>query len=290
MNTADTPPPEERSALDWAGRTGTTGALLRELQRRANRRRRNRLLAAAGTLTAVCAAVFLWPRPANVPVIEQTARLERVIVRQPGREILTDGSVVELRAQARIRTDFSVQTRWLVLERGEAHFQVAKTPDRPFVVEANGVHVRAVGTAFAVRPDGPLVEVIVTEGRVAVELPAGDSAGRTLATLDAGSRVVVNTRARTAVVTEIPSGQLNEVLAWRIPRLEFTDTRLSEVIEAFNRHNAGRLELADDADAGLRLSGIIRADNTEALLQLLESTYGIKGERRGQDVVLRRGP
>lgn len=290
MNAADQPPEEKRSALDWAGRAGTAGALLRELERRAVRRRQRRMLGAAGTLTALCMMAVLWPGPAAGPATAQADQPERVMVRHPGREVLADGSVVELRDRARIRTDFNVQTRRLVLEAGEAHFLVSQNPDRPFVVEANGVRVRAVGTAFAIRPGTASVEVLVTEGRVAVELPDGDRAGRILATLDAGSRVLIDTATHTAVVTALPVARLNEELAWRIPRLEFTDTRLVEVVEAFNRHNAVRLELADHSATGLRLSGIIRADNIEALLQLLESTYGITGERSDTKVILRRKP
>jgi transmembrane sensor len=41
--------------------------------------------------------------------------------------------------------------RQVKLDRGEAWFQVAKDPQRPFVVESGPVRVRAVGTAFSVR-------------------------------------------------------------------------------------------------------------------------------------------
>jgi transmembrane sensor len=61
----------------------------------------------------------------------------------------------------------------VVLERGEAHFQVAKNPARPFVVVARGVEIRAVGTAFSVGLESTRVEVLVTEGQVAVETASG---------------------------------------------------------------------------------------------------------------------
>jgi transmembrane sensor len=54
------------------------------------------------------------------------------------------------------------------LAQGEAWFQVAKAPDRPFTVTAGRVRVQAVGTAFNVRRAGVGVDVVVTEGTVKV--------------------------------------------------------------------------------------------------------------------------
>jgi len=85
------------------------------------------------------------------------------------------------------------------LVRGEAHFTVAKNPARPFIVEAGGVAVRAVGTAFDVRHADGAIEVLVTEGKVHVR--AARAARRIqvpapapIATpLVAGERAVVDT-------------------------------------------------------------------------------------------------
>ena len=60
---------------------------------------------------------------------------------------LDDGSVVELNASTHIRVHYSLGERRVELLRGEAHFTVAKNLQRPFRVLADGVAVRAVGTA-----------------------------------------------------------------------------------------------------------------------------------------------
>jgi transmembrane sensor len=74
---------------------------------------------------------------------------------------------------------------------GEAHFFVEKDPQRPFVVNAAGIDVRAVGTAFNVRIDPAAVEVLVTEGRVRVDpaVPHDDPAAPAVSPrASAGSR------------------------------------------------------------------------------------------------------
>jgi transmembrane sensor len=80
---------------------------------------------------------------------------------------LPDGSLVELKEGSRIAVDFSAEQRQVRLV-GEAHFQVARDAARPFVVNAQGVMVRAVGTAFSVRVDSDEVQVLVTHGSVHV--------------------------------------------------------------------------------------------------------------------------
>jgi transmembrane sensor len=88
---------------------------------------------------------------------------------------LADGTMVELNSASEVAVQFSPAERRVRLVRGEAHFTVAKNKARPFLVEAGAVAVRAVGTAFNVRLGGKEVEVLVTEGKVAVaEVERGD--------------------------------------------------------------------------------------------------------------------
>jgi transmembrane sensor len=92
----------------------------------------------------------------------QTERGER-------REVaLADGSIVEVDPQTRLRVVFEDHVRRVSLESGRALFRVTKNPARPFLVQADGITVRAVGTAFAVdhRQDGLIVTV--AEGKVGV--------------------------------------------------------------------------------------------------------------------------
>ena len=98
-----------------------------------------------------------------------------LVIPTPERLTLEDGSVVELNHGGKLEIDFSSETRRVRLVRGEANFTVAKNPERPFVVNAGGVDVRAVGTVFNVRLAREAVEVVVSEGRVKLERPPVDT-------------------------------------------------------------------------------------------------------------------
>lgn len=287
-----------RSALDWPVEAGTVEALLCELDARARQRRRHRL-AAAGCVAAMLVAGVLWVAP-RAPLSVAPAA-STVVVFLPSRQVLPDGSVVELKEGSELKVDFTAALRRVTLKRGEAHFQVAKNAARPFLVDAGGVAVRAVGTAFSVQMGPQAVEVLVTEGRVAVDRSASvataDAArppSRTLAIVDAGNRVVVDDAPLPAdrsapQVQPVTAAELEEKLAWRVPRLEFSRTPLAQAVPMFNRHSRARLILAEPALGGLQLSGIVRADNVEALLRLLEANFGIQAEHRaGNEIVLRK--
>ncbi len=176
---------------------------------------------------------------------------------------------------------------------GEAHFDVFKDTGRPFVVVAHGVEIRAVGTAFSVGLGASSVEVLVTEGKVAVEnpvnlveLPSAIAVAPPLATVTAGNRVVVELATPMVAappVEPISTLELKEKLAWRLPRLNFSAAPLAEVIEVFNRHSHLRIALADPSLANLQISGLLRADNADSLLEMLELEFGIQSERVGEN-------
>lgn len=82
---------------------------------------------------------------------------------------LPDGSVIYLNTNSQVQIDYTATTRNILLLQGEAHFDVAKNPERPFNVYAGGGLVQAVGTAFTVFfKDDEAIDVTVTEGKVAL--------------------------------------------------------------------------------------------------------------------------
>ncbi len=121
------------------------------------------LAAAAALVVLVRLDWGIWKPspPAGSSIATMTVR--------PLTRTLPDGSVVDLNAGANLAVEYSPTGRRVRLLTGEAHFAVAKDPARPFVVSAGTVEVRAVGTAFNVRFAPVAVQVLVTEGQVAVE-------------------------------------------------------------------------------------------------------------------------
>lgn len=175
-------------------------------------------LAVAGVFACALMAVVLWRPWASGPTLVATAiqveSAEGAHITQGtmGEAVLALGSEVLL--DARIRTDAvgSAQVRLpedsrarlsanseaivarasadeveIKLARGSVVVAASHRPRKAFVVDADTVQVRVVGTAFrVVRTDGR-VTVSVAEGRVLVEPTRGQSR-----ILDAGQRVTID--------------------------------------------------------------------------------------------------
>ena len=174
------------------------------------------------------------------------------------------------------------------LERGEADFAVAKDSTRAFVVESGGVKIRAVGTAFNVRLTEQAIEVIVTEGIVAVARGDASDTG-VLSALSAGERAFVPRAATGApVVGQLSKEELDRRLAWQPRLLGFADESLSTIVNEFNRHNPVVLRVADPALRELRLTVRFRSDNVSGFLRLLAADFGVRSEPdAGGEIVLR---
>jgi len=204
----------------------------------------------------------------------------------PESRLLSDGSRIELNNGAEVAVDFGGALRRVELRRGDALFHVAKNPNRAFVVTAGRVEIRAVGTAFSVQLGEAQVKVLVTEGRVAVE-DARARGGPTY--VDAGNCAVVEVApavAKSPDVLPVSQAEVSDRLSWAVPRLQFSGTALSEALPLFNRYGNVRLVLADPALGSLKLSGVLRADNTGSLLSLLEGEFGLRATRRGDEIIL----
>lgn len=198
---------------------------------------------------------------------------------------LPDGSVATLSSDSRLDVNISRGERHVALTRGEAFFEVAHDSRRPFVVEADGRRVAAVGTRFSVRRDPEEIRVVVTEGKVRLESRAGpDGTARPVSLLPAGS---VATAGRNGVlVRSLPIADAERYLEWREGFLTFEDTSLAAAAAEFNRFNTRKLELGDATVADLRVGGNFRWSNAEGFAHLLEQGFPVRAERHADRIVL----
>jgi transmembrane sensor len=167
-----------------------------------------------------------------------------------------------------------------------------------------------VGTAFNVRLADATVEVLVTEGQVRLQPPSAQTApvalGNTATTppathstsltpeplLAARQRAVVATTPSAAApeIATLTPGEIARVLAWQHRLLNFTATPLGDIVAAYNRRNATQLVLADPGLAALRVNASLRSDNVIGFVKLLETGFGVRAERRGENEILLSRP
>lgn len=244
------------------------------------RQRRLARFAMAATL-AGCALALAWGWRSQ-------ARVDTAAYRTAMGEVrilpLADGSRATLASATGIEVRLSARARDVALTSGEAIFEVAKDPRRPFSVAADGYRAVAVGTRFSVRRDVAALRVVVTEGTVRLDTPASADGAPPSVMLPAGSVALV--RGNGLLVRSLPLADAQRLLDWRDGLLAFRDAPLSEVAAEFNRYNARKLVLADARAGALRIGGSFRWDNTEGFVRLLEAGFPVRAETDAQRIVL----
>lgn len=187
-----------------------------------------------------------------------TARGERRTVR------LADGSAITLNTDSAIRVGYVADRRLVRLLRGQALFEVAKDPHRPFVVQAGAKQVTALGTIFEVRLlDSDRMKVTLVEGKVVVDegedRPADDASVMVPAVLVPGEALLVSDGARPVKF----KADIDQQLRWREGFVEFNDATLAEAVAEMNRYAGKQLVIGDPATGNLRVSGVFRTGSPE---------------------------
>jgi len=220
------------------------------------------------------------------PSSYRTAKGERLSV------TLKDRSQVTLNTQTELETAFTPTERRVILRGGQALFEVAKNPSRPFVVETKERRFVAVGTAFDVRVQEAGVQVTMVEGTVRVEHIAQGvardvdatqtRASGQIATLTAGQQLTSKPGNRDEVRVANP----DHVTSWQRGQVIFENARLADAIAEFNRYSESEIELENPSLEELRLSGAFVTDRPAVFVEALTTYFPIKVVRADDHVVV----
>jgi len=223
---------------------------------------------------------------------------------------LRDGSQLTLNTQTELQIAFTKTERAVRLIRGQALFEVAKDPARPFVVTAHSRRFIAVGTAFDVRLAGEQIELTMVEGTVRVErdtnlsptasvaLPtarAATAVPRSIArrdpppgappavtSLTAGEQLTVNSGDE----DHVRPADAERVTSWRRGQVIFENTRLADAIAELNRYSETKIELADPALSDLRISGGFATGRPALFVEAITSYFSIQVTRADERAVV----
>jgi len=232
----------------------------RHLPRQSNRRWQ---MAAAGVACCMIAAAAWWH--GRYPMYATGIGEQRLVT-------LEDGTRVSLNAATRIDLDFSATGRHVVLETGEALFEVARNSQRPFVVNAGKRVVTALGTSFVVRREADNLDVTLLDGSVSVGAGNGSpgAAIQTSATLSPGQRLVVRDGGQ-----QIDTPPKEAATAWLHGEVILDNTPLAEAVTEMNRHDRQQLNLDGSSIGALPVSGIYRAGNNRDFANAVATVYGL---------------
>lgn len=190
---------------------------------------------------------------------------------------MSDGSEIKLNVNSKIRfrTDFKQHTERQIFLDGEAFFDVASMPNKPFVVVAKGIETRVFGTSFNIDARQPQedVKVAVVSGKVKVS----ELEGKDQLYLDPEEMAVWSENK-----IEKSKYDAELILAWTNKTLIFKKSSFDEVI--------GELENWYDVDVEINgqiksdeYNGVHHNESLEALMKGLsfagDFSYFIEGKK-----------
>ena len=238
-------------------------------------------------------AIFLW---LTIPTDVQKNSYATLMGQQLD-ATFDDGSIIHLNTNSRIETEFSDAKRIIKLIKGEALFEVAHDPNRPFIVYAGDRLVQAIGTKFVVHLKSENIQVTVTDGKVKMSKVALDTNLTDIKALDSaaiqkddiyiakGEKVIVGS-SQAPKLTYIKPENLKRELSWLDGKLIFDNEALFDVIEEFNRYVDITIVLKDPSLHNIRISGRFDLGDSEALIEALELSFNIKSQRLASNKIL----
>lgn len=191
---------------------------------------------------------------------------------------LSDGTKVWINADSELEFPSSFENEERVVRvKGEAYFEVAKDPSRPFKVKVQGTTVEALGTAFNINTHlyQGLVKTILTEGKVKVSTESGAHV------IDAGYATISG-----ADDVRVSKADVEEALAWKEGYFYFNGKNFKEILGEISRWYDVDLRLDVDINDDKYKGGIKRSASIEAICEVLKDLTGYNVKIKNRILVI----
>jgi len=229
--------------------------------------------------------------------------------RQAGEEVLAragarthlrlpDGTQVWLNSNSKLKytNEYNTKTREVSLE-GEAWFDVARNPERPFIVHASTLDIKALGTTFTVRsyPRDITVETTLLKGAIEVIRNEQDPAAHVV--LKPNEKLVFNKQPAPLPVARIAINSIREDIpdsakaetSWMYNRLMFDGDNFRALADKMERWYDVHIIVKDEALNHFRFGGVFANEPVEEALKELQLTANFNYTINGKEIELYAG-
>ena len=195
---------------------------------------------------------------------------------------LSDGTIVYLNSDSELRypVNFSATSREVEL-RGEAFFEVLTDPQRQFVVNAEQVRVRVLGTSFNVNTyDKNYIETVLVKGRVGLQMEGNTQEWQ----IKPNELARYDRKNKTMEVKEVDTELFT---AWIRGEFRFDNTSVEEIFTILQRWYHIDVFYTNDAVRREVFTGKLpRFENLQVILDLMENVSPLHFERKGNTIFI----
>ncbi len=199
---------------------------------------------------------------------------------------LSDGTRVWINSETELKYFAvpNVKERKVYL-KGEAYFEVKEDKDHPFIVHANGMNVRVLGTKFNVSayPDENILHTTLVEGSVFVNESISDS--HQSCTLKPSQQASLNLGDTISIT--VNDVDVSLYTSWVERKFHFKQIPLEDIMKKFSRWYNVEVFYDNEEIKGQIFSGIIpRFENGESFLELMERTNSVSFDYNENAIVV----
>jgi ferric-dicitrate binding protein FerR (iron transport regulator) len=193
---------------------------------------------------------------------------------------LDDGSVIYIAQNSSFSfpKEFENTSRNVSL-KGEAFFDIASNPAKPFIIETDQAFIEVLGTAFNVKTqNGSSFELCVDRGKVKVTMKNDPS----------NSALVVAGEKVTTYKNNLLKSKhiINQESAWYKQRMHFKDESLQNIISVLNRNFNTTFVVAEKETGNRKLTVTFNKETAETMTELICVTLNLKSQNINGSVVL----
>ena len=205
---------------------------------------------------------------------------DRVTVNLPDGTAVTlnESSVLRYRAGA-----FDGNTREVRFD-GEAYFNVKKDADRPFVIHADGLSVKVLGTRFNLlaRSTKHTAELSLEKGSVVLtSLLNGESLR-----MSPSQKAILDKRTGALALSDVATA-VDDAMAWKRNEFVFRNEPLRNVLKTLEESYGIAFRVCKRLDMDDFFTGVMPRKNLHEDLKILEESYKFKTEQRGGDALIK---
>lgn len=222
----------------------------------------------AAAILLIATVSFLILQPGEV-VMKQTLAYDG-----PKQVTLPDGSEVWLNKGASLDypESFASRSREVTL-KGEAFFEVAHNPEKPFIVTADGTTTEVLGTSFNIKEgEGEVLQLVLETGKVRF------TKDRKRATLAPGDMINVDAQGN---ITKTTNTDRN-FISWKTKKLVFENTPMTEVVGDISKLYGVVLEITDKDFLNCPLTTTFQNETLEEVMETIEMLFNIEVKQSGQ--------
>jgi ferric-dicitrate binding protein FerR (iron transport regulator) len=236
-------------------------------------------IAASLVLVLGLAFFFFYHQNTNHNLTQYTAGN----IKQEKPVILPDGTKVYLNRNTNLTydKDFNGTTRTVSLT-GEAYFDVAKNPSKPFIIRTSSTEIKVVGTSFNVMAytQSDSVLVAVQSGIVEMYSKADKDARLRLTVGNSGAFVKSNNSLMKHNSFD------NNALAWKTNKLNFKNSDLAYVVSALEHAFGKDIQFNPASYKNCKLNANFNNQSLDVILNVIKETLGLNISNNGDVYVI----